>query len=191
MWRQANSHGALACLCVGTLLCIARLILQLVFGTKHTTTVGSSSHRVLDTFLSAFVHSNFLHYAVFIFCMCAMTLIVVSLMCKEEANSTRSIPSDQLVCSWNCSIMKAVMNLFRRTKRYETISREEHNNENGDNGCGENETKEYGGNGGGGNTSQVNINNNKPVEWKMHFIFIIGANCALVLSVVAVHISFF
>ncbi|NCW56791.1 MAG: sodium transporter [Gammaproteobacteria bacterium] len=66
-WGRVNSQGALAALLTGFVLGMSRLVLEL-----NRDLVG-------DGWLGWFVGMNFLHFAIFLFVICAAVLIVVSL----------------------------------------------------------------------------------------------------------------
>lgn len=66
-WRRVNSHGALAALGTGFVLGVSRLALEL-----NRELVGSG-------WLGWFTHMNFLHFAIFLFVVCAAVLVLVSL----------------------------------------------------------------------------------------------------------------
>jgi SSS family solute:Na+ symporter len=68
-WKRINGAGAVAALLVGLVLGAARFILEVAYaGTR------------LTGFLDFYVGMNFLHFALFIFVVCAVTLVVVSLL---------------------------------------------------------------------------------------------------------------
>ncbi|MFM8846302.1 MAG: sodium:solute symporter family transporter, partial [Gammaproteobacteria bacterium] len=66
-WARVNSQGALAALLTGFVLGMSRLLLEL-----NRDLVG-------DGWLGGFVGMNFLHFAIFLFVICAAVLILVSL----------------------------------------------------------------------------------------------------------------
>jgi len=67
-WKRVNSQGALAALGTGFVLGLARLVLELNKGAAGDGLVG------------AFVGMNFLHFALFLFVVCAAVLVLVSLV---------------------------------------------------------------------------------------------------------------
>ena len=66
-WRRVNSPGAVASLATGFVLGIGRLVLEL------------NKSALDDGLLLYFADINFLHFAVFLFVVCALVLIIVSL----------------------------------------------------------------------------------------------------------------
>jgi SSS family solute:Na+ symporter len=66
-WRRVNSQGALAALATGFVLGVSRLVLEL-----NRELVGSG-------WLGWFTNMNFLHFAIFLFVVCAAVLVLVSL----------------------------------------------------------------------------------------------------------------
>lgn len=74
LWKRVNSSGAIASLVVGFVLGMGRLVLEM--------NQARLSGLALDI-----VNINFLHYAIFLFVVCALTLIVVSLMTKAPEES--------------------------------------------------------------------------------------------------------
>jgi SSS family solute:Na+ symporter len=66
-WKRVNSQGALAALLAGFVLGMARLVLELNRGL-----VG-------EGWLGWFTTMNFLHFAIFLFVVCASVLVLVSL----------------------------------------------------------------------------------------------------------------
>jgi SSS family solute:Na+ symporter len=66
-WRRVNAQGALAALLSGFVVGMARLVLEL-----NRALVG-------DGWLGWFVGMNFLHFAIFLFVVCAAVLVLVSL----------------------------------------------------------------------------------------------------------------
>jgi len=65
-WRRVNAHGALASLLSGFVLGMGRLLAEL-------------NKSRLDGLLFEFADMNFLHFAVFLFVICVMILVTVSL----------------------------------------------------------------------------------------------------------------
>jgi solute:Na+ symporter, SSS family len=70
LWTRPNGTGAFMSLMVGFVLGTARFVLEVLDKSRH---FASPAIRWL-------VDMNFLHYAIFMFVVCAMVLIVVSLM---------------------------------------------------------------------------------------------------------------
>jgi solute:Na+ symporter, SSS family len=68
-WKRVNGQGALASLLVGFVLGAARFILEVVY-----------AGQALDGWLGTFVRMNFLHFAVWMFVVCVVVLVVVSLL---------------------------------------------------------------------------------------------------------------
>jgi SSS family solute:Na+ symporter len=66
-WRRVNSRGALASLATGFVLGMGRLVLELTKASHHG-------------FLRWYAEVNFLHFAVLLFAVCTLVLIVVSLL---------------------------------------------------------------------------------------------------------------
>ncbi|NNF15905.1 MAG: sodium/solute symporter [Gammaproteobacteria bacterium] len=67
LWKRVNSSGAIAALVVGLVLGIGRLVLEM-------------NQDVLTGMLQRIVNINFLHFATLLFAICAVVLIIVSLM---------------------------------------------------------------------------------------------------------------
>ena len=67
-WRRVNASGAIASLIVGFVLGMARLIAELSFKDD------------LSGWLFTFADVNFLHFAIFLFAVCVVVLVAVSLM---------------------------------------------------------------------------------------------------------------
>lgn len=74
-WKRANGAGALASLLTGFGLGAARFILELAYA-------GES---LSDGWLRTFVRMNFLHFASFMFVICIVVLVVVSLLTPEPS----------------------------------------------------------------------------------------------------------
>ena len=72
MSKRLNSQGAMAALLTGFVLGMGRLVLEL-------------NRANLDGFLLGFATMNFLHFAIFLFVVCSVTLIVVSLVTPAPA----------------------------------------------------------------------------------------------------------
>jgi SSS family solute:Na+ symporter len=72
-WRRVNSHGAIASLATGFVLGAARLILEL--------TKGST-----EGLLYWYADINFLHFAILLFAICTVVLVVVSLLTPEQSD---------------------------------------------------------------------------------------------------------
>ncbi|MEX0747950.1 MAG: sodium:solute symporter [Rhodothermales bacterium] len=73
MWKRINSQGAIASLILGFVLGAARLILELANGqTRDGLAAGSIGEVVAEI--------NFLHFAVYLFLICLVALVVVSLL---------------------------------------------------------------------------------------------------------------
>ncbi len=68
-WKRINGEGAIVSLVVGFLLGATRFILEIYYAGV-----------ALDGFLGWFVRMNFLHFAILIFVVCVVILIVVSLL---------------------------------------------------------------------------------------------------------------
>ncbi len=75
-WRRANAKGAMASLLTGFVLGTLRLVLELR---------GVALNGIMDSFVSI----NFLHFALLLFVICSLVLVVVSLM-------TQPLPAAQL-----------------------------------------------------------------------------------------------
>lgn len=75
-WKRINAQGAIASLLTGFVLGAARFILEVVYA-------GQS----LMGFLDFYVRMNFLHFAVFMFAVCLLVLIGVSLLTPAPAQS--------------------------------------------------------------------------------------------------------
>jgi SSS family solute:Na+ symporter len=74
-WRRVNSHGAIASLATGFVLGIGRLIAEI-----NKDSLGTG-------ILYWYSDINFLHFAILLFVICAVTLTVVSLMTPEPSES--------------------------------------------------------------------------------------------------------
>jgi SSS family solute:Na+ symporter len=74
-WKRANGAGALASLLVGFALGALRFILELAY---HGQQMG-------DGPLRTFIQMNFLHFATFMFAVCLLVLVLVSLVTAEPA----------------------------------------------------------------------------------------------------------
>ena len=85
-FRRLNSRGAMACLWTGFFLGIGRLGLELFQGSLAE---GSLFH--------AFVSINFLHFALLLFIVCSVVLVVVSLLSLSETKTER----DHLSVNWS------------------------------------------------------------------------------------------
>jgi SSS family solute:Na+ symporter len=72
-WRRVNSHGAIASLATGFVLGAARLVLELM---------KSSTGGVLYWYADI----NFLHFAILLFAICTVVLVVVSLLTPEQSD---------------------------------------------------------------------------------------------------------
>ncbi|NVJ71631.1 MAG: sodium/solute symporter [Alphaproteobacteria bacterium] len=70
LWRRANAKGAFYSLIVGGLLGLVRLILE-------------ANKDGLSGFLYMVADANFLHVAIFLFVICSLVLVIVSLMSEE------------------------------------------------------------------------------------------------------------
>jgi SSS family solute:Na+ symporter len=68
-WKRINGQGAIASLLVGFALGAIRFILEVVYAGVE-----------LSGFLEFYVRMNFLHFAVFMFVVCVVTLVAVSLL---------------------------------------------------------------------------------------------------------------
>ena len=94
-WKRVNSNGAIASLITGFVLGIGRLIADL-------------NKDSLSGVLASFTEINFLHYAFYLFVICTIVLIVVSLTTEEPSEDkvkdltfqtvdpTTDLPSDPL-----------------------------------------------------------------------------------------------
>lgn len=69
-WKRANGKGALASLLTGFVLGVLRFILELAY----------AGEQVSEGLLQTFVRINFLHFASFMFVICTVVLIGVSLL---------------------------------------------------------------------------------------------------------------
>jgi len=67
-WGRVNAHGAMASLATGFVLGMGRLVLELNRGALG------------DGWLAFFAGINFLHFAIFLFVVCAAVLVMVSLL---------------------------------------------------------------------------------------------------------------
>ena len=67
VWRRANATGAMACLLTGFVLGMGRLVAEL-------------NKNSLSGTLSTFAEMNFLHFAIVLFLICSVILVVVSLL---------------------------------------------------------------------------------------------------------------
>jgi SSS family solute:Na+ symporter len=70
LWPRLNGAGALASLLVGFVMGAVRFILELVQQSHHAKFSSGVIHWIVDM--------NFLHYAIFMFVICCLTLIIVS-----------------------------------------------------------------------------------------------------------------
>ena len=68
-WKRINGEGALASLLVGFVLGAVRFVLEVVYAGEP-----------LTGFLAFYVRMNFLHFAILMFAVCVVVLIVVSLL---------------------------------------------------------------------------------------------------------------
>jgi SSS family solute:Na+ symporter len=75
-WKRINGLGAIASLLVGFVLGALRFILEVVYAGQP-----------LTGFLEFYVRMNFLHFAVFMFVICLVVLIAVSLLTPAPAAS--------------------------------------------------------------------------------------------------------
>jgi SSS family solute:Na+ symporter len=73
LWTRLNASGAITSLLTGFVLGAVRFILELVDR-------GHGGHYFGNGVLRWIVDMNFLHYAIFMFVVCALVLLVVSLM---------------------------------------------------------------------------------------------------------------
>lgn len=73
-WKRINGQGAITSLLVGFVLGALRFILEVYFAGKE-----------LTGFLNWFVRMNFLHFAILIFAVCVVILVVVSLLTPAPA----------------------------------------------------------------------------------------------------------
>jgi SSS family solute:Na+ symporter len=71
LWRRVNAHGAMASLATGFVLGVARLLLEL----------GKSQQ---SGFLFWYADINFLHFAILLFVICTVVLVVVSLLTPPQ-----------------------------------------------------------------------------------------------------------
>lgn len=71
LWRRVNAHGAMASLATGFVLGVARLLLEL----------GKSQQ---SGFLYWYADINFLHFAILLFVICTVVLVVVSLLTPAQ-----------------------------------------------------------------------------------------------------------
>ncbi|MBI3951953.1 MAG: sodium/solute symporter [Acidobacteria bacterium] len=74
-WKRANGPGALASLLTGFVLGAARFILELAY----------AGEGLSNGLLRTFVRMNFLHFATFMFVVCIVVLIGVSLLTEEPS----------------------------------------------------------------------------------------------------------
>lgn len=72
LWKRVNAQGAMASLLTGFVLGVARLVLELNKGG-------------LDGVLLTYATINFLHFAIFLFVVCSLVLVGVSLMTPPPA----------------------------------------------------------------------------------------------------------
>jgi SSS family solute:Na+ symporter len=75
-WKRINGQGAIASLLTGFVLGASRFILEVQY-----------AGRQLSGFLEFFVRINFLHFAVLMFAVCLIVLVVVSLLTPAPAAS--------------------------------------------------------------------------------------------------------
>ncbi|MEO6725106.1 MAG: hypothetical protein ABIP14_07365, partial [Blastocatellia bacterium] len=75
-WKRINGQGAIASLLTGFVIGATRFILEVVYAGQQ-----------LSGFLEFFVRVNFLHFAVLMFAICVVVLIVVSLLTPAPAAS--------------------------------------------------------------------------------------------------------
>jgi len=74
-WRRVNASGAIAALATGFVLGISRLALEINKGTLG------------DGLLYWFANINFLHFAIFLFVICTVVLVLVSLATKAPEDA--------------------------------------------------------------------------------------------------------
>ena len=86
-WKGANAKAAIWSLIVGGIFGALRLILE----------IFQPAFVYDNLFLSIFVEMNFLHFATFLFVVCLMTIIIVSIYQKIAASDT----IQQLIFKWN------------------------------------------------------------------------------------------
>jgi SSS family solute:Na+ symporter len=72
MWKRVNATGAMAALLSGFVLGMGRLVAELSRGS-------------LDGMLLSYATMNFLHFAIFLFVVCSVILVVVSLATPPPA----------------------------------------------------------------------------------------------------------
>lgn len=78
-WKRLNAKGAMSSLIIGFILGMAKLSVEF-------------SKESLTGPLAAFANINFLHYAFFLFVICAVVLVLVSLLTKEPpAEKTKGL----------------------------------------------------------------------------------------------------
>lgn len=75
-FRELNGKGAIAALWIGFVLGAGRLVLEFL---SVEGVINSGSNYLMD----AFITSNFLHFAIFLFVICTLVLFSVSYMNKE------------------------------------------------------------------------------------------------------------
>jgi biotin transporter BioY len=73
LWRGANSTGAVACLTIGSLLGLLRLIAEITLGRHYEVGIP-----VLRLLYSLFVGSNFLHFTCALFITCVGIIVAAS-----------------------------------------------------------------------------------------------------------------
>lgn len=76
-FKQINGRGALSALWTGFILGIGRLVLEFSVGTGVMDAPGG--------LLGALVDMNFLHYAIFLFVVCASIMVFVSLLTRKTS----------------------------------------------------------------------------------------------------------
>ena len=95
-WKGAKAKAAMWSLVIGGILGALRLILE----------VTNPEFIYENLLMTWFVELNFLHFAIFLFCVCITTIVVISLFQKI----TVSDKIQQFIFKWNYVIKPQIMN---------------------------------------------------------------------------------
>jgi SSS family solute:Na+ symporter len=87
LWRGANSTGAMACLSIGSLLGLLRLLTEITLGRHYEV-----STPVLHLLYSLFVGSNFLHFTCALFIVCVGIIVAGSHLAPTMTSSSALPP---------------------------------------------------------------------------------------------------
>jgi len=80
LYKWINGHGAIVALWTGFIIGMARIVCEIMS--------GAGSLQVTEgSFLALFLGINFLHFAFFLFVLCAIILMVVSKMTTPQTES--------------------------------------------------------------------------------------------------------